>query len=60
VIDKTDLAPLVGPDLAVMDRDARRMRGPRPFLFTNLRAGQDTAEVADFIIRMGGLEAPPA
>jgi urease accessory protein len=60
VINKTDLAPLVGADLAVMDRDARRMRGPRPFLFTNLRAGQGTAEVADFLTRMGGLGASGA
>jgi urease accessory protein len=43
-----------------MDRDARRMRGPRPFLFTNLRAGHGVAEVADFLIRMGGFEANPS
>jgi urease accessory protein len=40
VINKIDLAPLVGADLAVMERDARRMRGPRPFVFTNLRTGE--------------------
>ncbi|MGH6883913.1 MAG: urease accessory protein UreG, partial [Hypericibacter sp.] len=40
VINKIDLAPLVGASLEVMDRDARRMRGERPFLFTNIKAGQ--------------------
>jgi urease accessory protein len=60
VINKTDLAPLVGADLAVMDRDARRMRGPRPFLVTNLRAGHGVKEVAEFIARMGGLGASGA
>jgi urease accessory protein len=60
VINKIDLAALVGADLSVMDRDARCMRGARPFVFTNIRAGQGVAEVADFITRMGGLEAPAA
>jgi urease accessory protein len=60
VINKTDLAPLVGADLSVMDRDARRMRGSRPFVFTNIRAGHGVAEVADFIARMGGLGLPIA
>ena len=41
-----------------MDRDARRMRAERPFVFTNIRAGQGMQEVADFITRVGGLEAP--
>ena len=40
VINKTDLAPLVGADLGVMERDARRMRGERPFLFSNLKTGE--------------------
>jgi urease accessory protein UreG len=40
VINKIDLAPLVGADLGVMERDARRMRGKRPCVFTNIRAGQ--------------------
>jgi urease accessory protein len=57
VINKTDLAPLVGASLEVMDRDARKMRGERPFLFTNLKAGQGVAEIADFITRAGGLAA---
>jgi len=60
VINKTDLAPLVGADLAVMDRDARRMRGERPFVFTNIRAGKGVQEVAEFIATMGGLGAPAA
>ena len=55
IINKTDLAPLVGSDLGVMDRDARRMRGDRPFLFANLRAGQGVAEIARFIETTGGL-----
>jgi len=55
IINKTDLAPLVGADLAVMDRDSRRMRGARPFLFTNLKAMQGVAEVARFIETAGGL-----
>ncbi len=56
VINKVDLAPLVGADLGVMERDARRMRGERPFTFTNLREGRGVAEIADFIIELGGLE----
>ncbi len=55
VINKIDLAPLVGADLSVMDRDARRMRGERRFVFTNIRAGQGVQQVADFITQMGGL-----
>ena len=57
VINKIDLAPLVGADLGVMDRDSRKMRGERPFVFTNIKAGNGVAEVADFIVRTGGLEA---
>jgi urease accessory protein len=57
VINKIDLAPLVGADLGVMDRDARRMRGERPFVFTNIRAGQGVKEVADFLCEAGGLNA---
>jgi urease accessory protein len=55
VINKTDLAPLVGADLGIMDRDARRMRGIRPFVFANLRAGAGVREIASFIERSGGL-----
>ena len=57
-INKIDLAPLVGADLGVMERDARRMRGERPFVFTNIRSGDGVAAVADFITTMGGLTAP--
>ncbi len=55
VINKIDLAPHVGASLEVMDRDARRMRGERPFVFTNIRAGKGVAEIAAFIERQGGL-----
>jgi urease accessory protein len=55
VINKTDLAPLVGADLSVMDRDARKMRGSRPFIFTNLKTEQGVAEIADFMLEQGGL-----
>ena len=57
VINKIDLAPLVGASLEVMERDALKMRGPRPFLFTNLKAGQGVAEIARFIAEQGGLDA---
>lgn len=57
VINKIDLAPLVGASLEVMDRDARKMRGERPFLFTNIKAGEGVAEVCDFLERTGGLVA---
>jgi urease accessory protein len=55
VINKIDLAPLVGANLDVMDRDARRMRGQRPFLFSNLKESKGVAEIASFIVRQGGL-----
>ena len=55
IINKIDLAPLVGADLAIRDRDARKMRGERPFLFTNLKENRGVAEIADFIVRTGGL-----
>ncbi|HXL68778.1 MAG TPA: urease accessory protein UreG [Xanthobacteraceae bacterium] len=55
VINKIDLALLVGASLEVMDRDAKRMRGARPFLFTNLKSGQGVAEVARFVEEAGGL-----
>jgi urease accessory protein len=57
VINKIDLAPLVGADLSVMERDARRMRGERPFVFANIRARQGVAEIAAFVERAGGLGA---
>ncbi len=58
VINKTDLAPHVGASLEVMDRDSRRMRGERPFVFANVRAGDGVAGVAGFIEQAGGLISP--
>jgi urease accessory protein len=55
VINKIDLAPLVGASLEVMDRDAKRMRGDRPFLFANVRAGVSVPEIAGFVLEAGGL-----
>jgi urease accessory protein len=57
VINKIDLAPYVGASLAVMEHDARKMRGERPFLFTNLKADEGTTEIAVFLERVGGLGA---
>ena len=57
VINKIDLAPLVGANLDVMDRDARKMRGQRPFLFSNLKEHKGVDEIAAFIVRQGGLPA---
>jgi len=57
VINKIDLAPLVGANLDVMDRDSRKMRGQRPFIFSNLKAQKGVAEIADFILKSGGLVA---
>jgi urease accessory protein len=53
VINKIDLAPYVGASLDVMASDAARMRGERPFVFTNLRAGQGLDTISDFIVREG-------
>jgi urease accessory protein len=55
VINKIDLAPFVGASLEVMDRDARKMRGDKPFVFTNIRAGENVQIIADFIVEQGGL-----
>jgi urease accessory protein len=55
VINKIDLAPHVGASLAVMEADTKRMRGARPFVFTNLRTGEGVATVTGFIERSGGL-----
>ena len=57
VINKTDLAPLVGADLGVMERDTRRMRGDRPFVFTNLKEGAGVGRIVEFIVTQGGLAA---
>jgi urease accessory protein len=55
IINKIDLAPHVGASLEVMERDARKMRGERPFVFTNLKTGQGLDQVVDFIAREGML-----
>jgi urease accessory protein len=53
VINKIDLAPMVGASLEVMERDARKMRGERPFVFTNLKTGKGLDTVVSFIERQG-------
>jgi urease accessory protein len=55
VINKTDLAPYVGADLSVMERDARAQRGSRPFVFTNLKTGEGISEILSLIEQLGGL-----
>jgi urease accessory protein len=59
VINKTDLAPLVGARLDVMDADARRMRGERPFVMTNLKTGAGLDTIVSFIVTTGGLPVRP-
>ena len=54
IINKIDLAPLVGADLVVMASDTKRMRGPRPFVLTNLKSGEGVERVIDFIVSVGG------
>src|SRR5262245_23627637 len=56
IINKIDLAPHVGASLDVMERDTRRMRGDKPYVFTNLRAGLGVDAVVQFILRAGGLD----
>ena len=56
VINKIDLAPMVGASLEVMERDARRMRGERPFVFTNLKTGQGLQDVIGFVETAGLLK----
>jgi urease accessory protein len=60
VINKIDLAPMVGASLEVMDRDATKMRGERPFVFTNLKTGQGLAAVVDFIKKQGCMDRSDA
>jgi urease accessory protein len=55
VINKIDLAPLVEASLEVMDRDSRKMRGTRPFVFTNMKQNLGVHDIASFIVRSGGL-----
>ena len=59
VINKTDLAPHVGASLDVMERDAKRMRGDKPFVFTSLRNGDGATKVIDLLASIGGF-TPPA
>ena len=56
IINKIDLAPYVGASLEVMDRDARKMRGERPFVFNNLKTGHGLDDVVSFIVKQGMLE----
>jgi urease accessory protein len=60
VINKIDLAPMVGASLEVMERDAKKMRGERPFVFSNMKTGQGLAEIIGFIERQGMLAHAPA
>jgi urease accessory protein len=60
IINKVDLAPHVGASLEVMSRDATKMRGERPFVFTNLKTGMGLQTVIDFIVTRGMLEAKAA
>ena len=56
IINKTDLAPMVGASLDVMDKDAKRMRGDKPFLFSNMKTGDGLAQIVQFIEQQGCLE----
>ncbi|MEO6170244.1 MAG: urease accessory protein UreG [Lysobacter sp.] len=56
VINKVDLAPMVGADLAVMDRDARKMRNERPFVFTNMKTRLGADVILEFLTKSGGLQ----
>ncbi|KZL22122.1 Urease accessory protein UreG [Pseudovibrio axinellae] len=58
VINKSDLAPYVGADLTVMDRDAQRMRAGRPFLMTDMKSGTGLGEVINFLLESGGISLP--
>lgn len=60
VINKTDLAPHVDADLSVMERDALKMRGTRPFVFTNLRSREGVSKIAELICAIGGVSADQA
>ena len=60
VINKTDLAPHVGADLKVMDRDAKKMRADRPFVFSNLKAAEGLAAIVEFVVNEGMLEGTAA
>jgi urease accessory protein len=57
VINKIDLAPMVGASLEVMDRDAKKMRGARPFVFSNMKTGKGLQDIIAFIVDRGMLPA---
>ena len=57
VINKTDLAKIVGADLSVMDTDTKKMRPDRPYVFSNMKTGDGVGAIVDFIINIGGLRA---
>ena len=57
VINKTDLAPMVGASLEVMDNDTKRMRGDKPFVFANMKTGEGVQTIIDFIVHQGMLDA---
>ncbi|MFS2113271.1 urease accessory protein UreG [Herbaspirillum frisingense] len=59
IINKTDLAPYVGANLDIMAADAKRMRGERPFVFTNLRSGDGVEKVIEYIRKQGLLDQKP-
>jgi urease accessory protein len=59
IINKTDLAPYVGASLEIMEQDAQRMRGDKPFVFTNLKSGEGLAFIIEFIVQQGVLHAIP-
>ncbi|MBU2966977.1 urease accessory protein UreG [Amphritea sp. 2_MG-2023] len=59
IINKTDLAPLVGASLEVMDVDAKRMRGERPFVFSNLKKAEGLQQIIEFIVSEGMLDSKP-
>ena len=56
VINKIDLARFVGADLQIMERDAKKMRGDKPFYFTNLKENEGVEKISDFIVGSGGLD----
>ena len=58
IINKIDLAPYVGASLEVMDRDTKKMRNGKPFVFSNLKVGEGLANVIDFIVSEGMLSQP--
>lgn len=60
VINKRDLAPYVGADLGVMERDATRMRAGKPFVFSALRHGEGVSDIVEHIVNIGGLSLAPA